>query len=370
MKSRVILVAFMLVSMAFLSYPGNFQDSEKDDSGPSTLDEYHFVARGKMKRERGTNPQQIVRMDNNGEILIACVEAKSIKHLEASGIKLLRSQLELLVDWNLLAYDRKMRRYKTTVHVYGPEKASAIRELVGTAVEELEPEISTDLVSLKNHLEKTGKGKNMFAILYAYILHSYSMAQFSEEIYQKPQLDADHPFWHGFAWAIYPIKKIPVGVARMPVESSTFYAVSAKALKTPGFPQYFPLAKDIAADNKVDNPRFVKTFSTFGICDDKGALTIPILDSNWSAKLENTAKIVYAKTIEIVDSAEMKELLGMTTQAQAAMYIHYELRYAFLKHLLEKGFIKAPIDFENADKNKPADVSNLVFLMKSAKGEK
>jgi hypothetical protein len=59
----------------------------------------------------------------------------------------------------------------------------------------------------------------------------------------------------------------------------------------------------------------------------------------------------------------------MATQAQAAMFIHYEIRYAFLRHLLEKGFIEAPIDFENSDNNKPADVSNLVFLMKSVKVE-
>ena len=95
-----------------------------------------------------------------------------------------------------------------------------------------------------------------------------------------------------------------------------------------------------------------------------------MFESDWSVKLESMAKKVYAKTIELVDTPKMKELLGMATQSQAAMFIHYEIRYSFLKHLLEEGLIEAPIDFENADNNKPADVSNLVFLMKPAKAQK
>ena len=57
----------------------------------------------------------------------------------------------------------------------------------------------------------------------------------------------------------------------------------------------------------------------------------------------------------------------MATPAQAAMFIHYEVRFAFLYHLLSKEMIPAPIDFENADKNSPADIGNLVFLIRPGK---
>ena len=41
---------------------------------PVTLDEFDLVTRGKMSQERGNRPVQIARLDNNGEILMACLD--------------------------------------------------------------------------------------------------------------------------------------------------------------------------------------------------------------------------------------------------------------------------------------------------------
>ena len=115
----------------------------------------------------------------------------------------------------------------------------------------------------------------------------------------------------------------------------------------------------------IDDPELKKVFSDLGIFDVQGNLTIPVFEGEWPARLENMAKKVYAKTIELVDSTEMKQILGMKTQAQAAMFIHYEIRYAFLSLLLEKGIIELPVDLDNADSNRPEDVGSLLFLIKS-----
>ncbi|MEE9501923.1 MAG: hypothetical protein V3V48_07595 [Candidatus Aminicenantaceae bacterium] len=364
-------IRFIAFSFILLFLPGpllvSSQDPIRDEDPPATLDNYDLVARGKMSRDREKRPVQIARLDNNGEILIACLEAKSVEQLISIGIKFQQSQLELLVDWNLLEYDRKNKTYKTTIHVYGTEEASAIRQLVSIAVEQLSNTLNADLISLKNHLEGIDREKSLFAILYAYVLHSFSMAQFGEELYQKPQLSEEHPFWNGYAWAIYPVKKFPIGVTYIPVEGNQFYAVSAATVPKLDFRQIIAFVKDVSTDNKVDDPELKKSLSAFDLCDDKGKLTIPIFKSDWSTKLENMAKKVYTKTIELSDSEEMKEILGMATQAQAAMFIHYEIRYAFLDYLLEKGTIKAPFDFKNADNNSQADVRNMLFVIKTEK---
>ena len=362
--------AFILI---FLFLPGFFLVSSqypvKDEDKPSTLDKYDVVARGKMSRDRGQRPVQIARMDNNGEILLACVEAKNAADLESSGIKFLKSQLELLVDWDLLEYNRKNKTYQTNIHVYGPKKADAIRQHVRTGVERLVSELDTELDSLINHLKSIDREKNIFAILYAYVLHSYAMQQFGKEIYQKPQLSSEYPFWNGYAWAIYPVKKFNTGVTFMPSEGNQLYVVSATTVPRLDFRQISDLIKDVSSDNKVDNPELKKSLSAFGLFEDQGNLTIPIFNIEWSTKLEDMAKKVYARIIELVESEELKGILGMETQAQAAMFLHYEIRYAFLNYLLEKGTIRAPVDFKNADNNSPADVRNLVFLMKTAKSD-
>jgi hypothetical protein len=234
-------------------------------------------------------------------------------------------------------------------------------------VEQLADILDADMVSLKSHLTRIDREKNLFAILYAYVFHSYSMEQFGEEIYRKPQLTSEHPFWNGYAWAIYPIRRFNVGSTFMPAKENQFFFVSATTVPKIDFQKISSFVKDVSMDYRADDPELKKSLSVFGIIDEEGKLKIPVFESDWSTKLENMAKTVYAKTVELADSKEMREILGMATQAQAAMFLHYELRYGFLNYLLEKGTIQAPIDFENAANNSTSDVRNLVFIMKTEK---
>jgi hypothetical protein len=370
MKKATWFVAFILLVLFLPSLMlFSLQDSVIEKDNPSTLDKYDVVARGKMSRDRGIRPVQIARMDNNGEILLACLEAKTTDDLKSSGIEFNQSQLELLVDWDLLKYDRKNKTYRTTIHVYGTEKAAAIRQYVSAGVKQLTTELDAELNLLKSHLDSINRRKNMFAVLYAYILHSYSMQQFGKEIYQKPQLSAKNPFWNGYAWAIYPKRKFNTSVTFMPANGNQFYVVSVTTMPRLDFRQIVDFVKDVSTDHKVDDPELLKSLFSFSLCDDQGNLTLPVFDREWSVKLENMAKKVYDKTIELVDSQDLKDILGMETQAQAAMFLHYEIRYAVLDHLLKKGTIEAPLDFKNSDNNSPADVRNLLFLMKIEKPE-
>ncbi len=322
-----------------------------------------------MSRERGTRPVDIVRMDNNGEILLACLEPTSTETLESKGIKFRHSQLELLVDWNLLDYDAKNETYHTTIYVYGEEKASALRDLVRETADELAKALGDDLIVLKDDLEKIGREKSLFAILFAYVLHDYSMQQLGEEIYGKPRLSAERPFWNGYSWAVYPIQKFHVAVTALPGDGATVFKISPRSAPGPSFQQLFSFVEDVTADSRIDDPEEIKNFMNFGVCDDQGELTIPVFERDRTRKLTVMAERVYSATVELVESDEMKEILGMETRAQAAMFIHYELRYGFLAGLLEDGTIEAPIDFENAPKADLRDVGNLMFLMKSEASE-
>ena len=362
-RIRATALVFVLTITTWLpGLPGNFLECSDN---PSTIDEYDLVARGKFSQNRGARPELVARMDNNGEILIACLKAKTTDQLKSGGINFLQSQLELLVDWNLLAYDRRNKTYKTTIHVYGIEKASAIRQKVNEAVNELADGLADDMETLKIHLKNTGREKTLFAVFYAYVLHGYAMQQLGEEIYQTPQLSQDHPFWKGYAWAIYPKKKFDTGVISVPADGNQFYIVVSPSLPKIDFSLINAFIKDMAIDLKVDDPELKKAFSAFDLLDKEGNLTILIIDEDWSEKLRAMAKKVYARTIALADNEEMKDILGMETQAQAAMFLHYEIRHAFLQYVLEKAIVPAPLDFGSTASNKPSDFSNLVFLMKA-----
>ncbi len=367
MQKKIYATASIILIAAAFWLPGYgliFQDPRE---GPSTIDEYDLVARGRFSQIRMSRPELIARMDNNGEILLACLEAKTSDQLKSSGINFLQSQLELLVDWNLLEFDRKDKTYKTTIHVYDIDKASDIRQRVSEAVKELADGLTGDIETLKNHLQSIGREKSLFAILYAYILHSYAMQQLGEEIYQTPQLSEDHPFWRGYAWAIYPKRKFDTGVISFPANGSQAYIVVSPSIPRIDFDLIRAFVKDVATDLKVDDPELKKSLSSFDLFDDAGNLTIPVMDRDWSERLRDMAKKVYDRTIVLADHEEMKDILGMETQAQAVMFLHYEVRFTFLQYVLEKGIVPAPLDFGSPAISEPSDAGNLVFLMRMQK---
>ncbi|MFC2161250.1 hypothetical protein ACFLRW_00800 [Acidobacteriota bacterium] len=364
MKKIHFLSIVILILAANLFQPLHPQESQKSKTTFPRFEEYQFVARGKMSSDRGLRPNQIVGMDNNGELLLACIEPQTTGQLRSRGITFFQSQLELLIDWNLLIFKDKDNTYKTTIYIYSPEKAKAIRSHVHNSILQLASKLHTDLLSLKDSLEKTHHEKSLFSILYAYILHDYSMRQFGPDIYQKPLLSEKFPFWNGFSWAVYPIKRYDIGVTALPAKDSKFFFVSSNAVPGPNFQQILSFVKDVSTDHKVDDPENRINLSNYGVCDEYGELTVPVFKEEWTTILENMAKKVYVQTIQMATSTEMKDILGMTTQAQAAMFLHYEIRFAFLNHLLEKGFIEAPLDFENSKNNRSTVGRNLVFVIK------
>lgn len=96
MRRHNYLVALVIVLAALFWLPGFTQDSQKHEGNPSTLDKYDSVARGKMSRDRGIRPGQIARMDNNGEILLTCLDAKTAEQLNSTGIMQKQSNSPIL----------------------------------------------------------------------------------------------------------------------------------------------------------------------------------------------------------------------------------------------------------------------------------
>ncbi len=160
-KTHFLPILFFILT-ASLFQPLLPQDSQKSKTTSPLFNEYQFVARGKMSNDRGARPNQIVEMENNGEILLACIKPQTTDQLKSLGISFFLSQLELLIDWNLLEFERKAKTYKTTIHIFGPEKASAIRGHVHSAVLRLASDLNTDLLSLKTYLKKTHPRKACF----------------------------------------------------------------------------------------------------------------------------------------------------------------------------------------------------------------
>ena len=78
----------VLLSAPFLLLPASAQEPPKD------LRDWQLICYCS-----GGNPDEIVRKDNNGQILFAARRGTTRERLKGDGIALTESQIELLKDW-------------------------------------------------------------------------------------------------------------------------------------------------------------------------------------------------------------------------------------------------------------------------------
>jgi hypothetical protein len=73
----------------------------------------------------GQSPQQVTKLDNNGELLLACIEGKTRDQLRAAGARFAESQVELLKTWRLLEEQDSVLR--TAFPILGDESPRVFR---------------------------------------------------------------------------------------------------------------------------------------------------------------------------------------------------------------------------------------------------
>ena len=91
----------------------------------------------------GGNPDDIVRKDDNGQILFTARSGTTRERLKGDGIAFTESQIELLKDWRLLA--EQGDQIKTRMPVVGPEEMTRLRALLHVQAVELGSSLQPDL---------------------------------------------------------------------------------------------------------------------------------------------------------------------------------------------------------------------------------
>lgn len=94
----------------------------------------------------GGDPDEIVRKDNNGQILFTARSGTTRERLKSDGIAFTESQIELLKDWRLLT--EQENQLKTRMPVVGPEEMTRLRALLHVQAVELGRSLQPDFKAL------------------------------------------------------------------------------------------------------------------------------------------------------------------------------------------------------------------------------
>jgi hypothetical protein len=321
----------------------------------------------------GQSPQQVTALDNNGEILLACTEGRTEDQLRASGVRFAESQIELLKTWRLM--EEKDAVLKTAFPILGEEMSQrlrgASRAIVPALGRQLEPDV-TKLVALLDH---GSRKRNAYTILFSYILDDLVWDRFSErKLIGRRVITAEEPLWAGEVWAVYPPRSFSMGT-----NSVSDKGISLKVNWTErAIPKMGPFVADIktflrmfddyVGKGRVEDAEAMKVFGPFGLFDRTGQFTVPVITAKRGDPLFDLSDAIARKVAQAVpsllDLGGLCKQFGFRDGKQALVVAYHEVMWDLMDHLEGEGIVEKPLAFADPDNAKPADIGDLVFIVR------
>ena len=323
----------------------------------------------------GQSPQQIIKLDNNGDILLACIEGSTRDQLKASGVPFVESQIELLETWRLI--EEQEGNLKTAFPILDSLKAKRLREATKAVVPALSRQLEPDISKLVALLDKSGRKRNAYTILFSYILDDLVWESFKERnLLEQRVITAEMPLWAGEVWAVYPPRAFSMGT-----NSVSDKGVSLKVNWTErAIPKMMPFVADIKTflamfddlvqKGRVEDAQAKKVFAPFDLFDSSGRFTVPIITAGSSDPLyqlsEELAREVADRVPALLDLDSLGKEFGFRDNKQALVIAYHELMWDLMDQLESKRIVQKPIALAAPDKAKQSDIADLVFIVRKA----
>jgi hypothetical protein len=339
---------------------------------PTQLSDYRIV---QYISQKGYSPISIIRLDNNGDILLACRSGKTKEQLLETGIKVTDSQIRLLEIYRLLSNNNNI--LKTAIPILGSEQTSQIRQHSKDISEKLVYIIKPDVIELIQNLEKIGRERNAYSILFAYIFDSMSWSEFnSKGFVQSTKIDADHPFWAGEVYAFYPDRSFTSGTNTWsdgPLALKINWSRFANPFLSPFYKEIRKMDdkmfRQILESGFIEDGPVREAFRTFGIIDNNGYVLIPIIDETENNKIYMIGKKIAEKmaenTLKLVSFDNLKNEFDFRDTNQAIVVFYHELIWELMDTMEDQGIVKKPKAFTNNGSVVAKDVADLMFIVRT-----
>ncbi len=165
---RFNYVLIFLLALIFLVFNSCSETkiSAVKNSHPLDISEYEFL-RFSGGQEL-VSPDKVVQADNNWEILLSCLEAKTRNELQDKNIKVTDSQLMLLQAMRFIDYDDGT--IKTTMPIFGAKEKQSLIPSLRQLAQDITPDLRNDILQLKEILTSQGYPDHMFSVLFSCVV--------------------------------------------------------------------------------------------------------------------------------------------------------------------------------------------------------
>ena len=321
-----------------------------------------------------STPENIMKLDNNREIILACVKGKTREQLQTEGIEFVESQIKLLKTWRILQEDNDT--LKTSFPILGENEINRLRNYSAAVVPTISQQLRPDILRFIEALDSIGRADNVYTIFFSYVLDDLVWDRFQEKgLLEERIITAETPFWAGEIWAIYPPRGFSMGTNSISDQGIEFKVNWTKK----AIPQMMPfvadwknfsrLFEDYCKLGRVEDKLAKAVFAPFDLFDNSGQFTVPVIietENNLLYKISsNISEMVSSAVPNVLDLVELTKTFNFRDNRQTLIIIYHELMWDLMDQWANEGLLKKPFAFTNPEKADPSDIGDLVFIVRT-----
>lgn len=347
--------------------------AQESDSYTNALKKYDIIQYAVFS---GYGPQNIMLLDNNGDILFTCRKGIPNEILKSSGIAKTQSQLVLLETWRLLSSNDDT--LKTLIPILDSTETHDLRAFTKHVAASVCDSTIALVRALKDHLDEIKRSRNAYSVVFSYVVDGLVWRYLEGEKLLTPRIvNAENPIWAGEVWALHRPRTFSCGTNSIRDHGIsmnvnwTDASISKMLPFVADFKNFGRMFEDYYTSGKVMDTTAKRIFSPFNLYDRNGEFTIPIIteaNSNrlYAVSVELTERIAQA-VLKTVNVASLGAKYNFRDAQQTLIIVYHEIMWDLMDAYENKGLLKKPLAFADPGHTRSSDISDLVFIVRQNK---
>lgn len=305
------------------------------------------------------HPFNIIRWDNNWELLLALRTPQTMAELKSKGINCTSSQLTLLQIEGLISCNDS--QYKTEMPVLDSLQTTKLRAYSEEMAKHIYIQTKSDFQELVTYLKKVELQDNAFSIVFSYILDGKIWKQFIAPEKMKP-----YATWSGCCWALFKNRSMQCGTNTYDNYCMTWIDKQPQFLWDIPLQEAFykPFIKDAVEYKKIKNDSILKLAVGFGFAKPDGSIRVPLIPQNDSSFPINVcADSIVGKITDYFASSSkivsLQQEYGIEDFVIFRTILYHEVMWNIVDCLLNDKVISLP----NVWKNQREEESYQIFYV-------
>ena len=323
---------------------------------------------------RGLGPANVMRLDNNGDLVLACRGGKTREQLRSAGIEFSESQLVLLECYRIIKTTGDTTR--TVVPFLDEAETSKLRELTKSLAAGIVPVIRNDIIDFRDYMRSIGLENNTYSIVFSLALDGLIWDVLRERnLVAGTSITSEKPFWNGVVWGVYPPRKFSPGTnsrSNGTMMLAVNWSDDSWPLIRPYWSQrvYFDsLFNDYLDDGTIASVSTREFFAPLKIIDSNGRITLPIIAESPSDPIYHRCRVFTEKVADEflarVELANIASEFGLVDNNEAVVILYHDLMWDILDVLEKDDLVERPLAFSQPVDAPPESIADLMFIVTS-----